>query len=240
LKRNFDFVEELDMKLQIKSIVVNLSVFVTATVLLAGCAIPFAIPAATVPQPIDGETATAMNAAADPVMEEGGAMATIATRSLRVRQLPDENSEVVAGVAEGESYRVLALSDDGLWIQLAIESAVEGNGWVSTNFVTVEGDITDLASANSTAAESGNSDVTLLPTPQSGFATVNTDGVRLRVRSGPTTEMPIVGYIYDGESYEILETSADGAWVRIPASTGSNTDNTEGGWVAAEFLLVGQ
>ncbi len=229
--------------MNVKSSVVNLAIFVTMLLLLGGCTIPFALPATTLPQPIDGEaTPTAVAGTADPLMEEGGAMATVATRSLRVRQNPDENSEVVAGIAAGESYRVLALSDDGLWIQLAIDSAVDGNGWVSTNFVTVEGDITDLAGGDSAAASetAAPTDLTLLPTPQSGFSVVNTDGVRLRVRSGPSADTPIVGYIYDGESYEILETSADGAWVRIPASTGSNTDNTEGGWVAAEFLLIGQ
>ncbi len=229
--------------MNVKSTIVNLAVFVVVGLFLAGCAIPFALPATTVPQPIDGEAATAaVVGTSDPLLEEGGAMATVATRSLRVRQNPDENSEVVAGIAEGESYRVMALSDDGFWIQLAIDSAVDGNGWVSTNFVTVEGDITDLAGGSSAAVNetSAPTDVTLLPTPQSGFGVVNTDGVRLRVRSGPTADTPIVGYIYDGESYEILETSADGAWVRIPPSTGSNTDNTEGGWVAAEFLLIGQ
>lgn len=234
----------MKLAMKIKWSVVKLFVFVTVVLLLAGCAIPFAFPAATVPQPIDGEATTTamMMGTPDPLLEEGGAMATVATRSLRVRQSPDENSEVVAGIAEGETYRVMALSEDGLWIQLAIDSALDGNGWVSTNFVTVEGDITDL-SGGSSADASGTAtpaDLTLLPTPQSGFGVVNTDGVRLRVRSGPSADTSIVGYIYDGESYEILETSADGAWVRIPPSTGSNTDNTEGGWVAAEFLLIGQ
>jgi uncharacterized protein YgiM (DUF1202 family) len=247
LKRILNCAEELEMN--VKWSVVNLSLVVTVALLLAGCAIPFPLPSATVPQPIDGATATTTAPTVDPLAETGGAMATVATRSLRVRQSPDENSEVVAGIAEGESYRVLALSEDGLWIQLAIESALDGNGWVSTNFVTVEGDITDLAggsSAEGTAAEetaapaAEDPTLTLVPTPQSGFALVNTDGVRLRVRSGPTTDTPIVGYIYDGETYEILETSEDGTWVRIPAATGSNTDNTAGGWVAAEFLVVGQ
>jgi uncharacterized protein YgiM (DUF1202 family) len=221
------------------------SIVLTAALLLAGCTIPFPLPSATVPQSIDGDNMPTPEATTDPLAEEGGVMATVATRSLRVRQAPDENSEVVAGIAAGESYRVLALSEDGLWVQLAVDSALDGAGWVSTNFVTVEGDISTLNgdAAAETAAPTTPTEapsVTLVPTPQSGFAVVNTDGVRLRVRSGPNTENPIVGYAYDGESYEILETSEDGAWVRIPAATGSNTDNAEGGWVAAEFLLIGQ
>ncbi|MCB0108724.1 MAG: SH3 domain-containing protein [Caldilineaceae bacterium] len=232
--------------MKVNSLVVVLALFVTV-VLVGGCTIPLPLPTGAMPQTGTMEPASTPEATSDPLAEEGGAMATVATRSLRVRQTPDENSEVVAGIAEGESYRVLALSDDGLWVQLAIDSAPDGNGWVSTNFVSVEGDITDLAAGEAAAGEAAMDEaagtipeVTLVPTPQSGFGIVNTDGVRLRVRSGPSTDDPIVGYIYDGESYQILETSADGLWVRIPASTGDNTDNTEGGWVAAEFLTIGE
>lgn len=222
-----------------------LAVFLTAALLLAGCALPFPIPSATIPQSADEASMPMPEATIDPLAEEGSVMATVATRSLRVRQTPDENSEVVAGIAAGESYRVLALSEDGLWVELAVDSALDGKGWVSANFVTVEGDISTLNGDARTAAatpnpSTTNADVTLVPTPQSGFAVVNTGDVRLRVRSEPTTDAPIVGYAYEGESYQILETSEDGAWVRIPAATGNNTDNSAGGWVSAEFLIIGQ
>jgi uncharacterized protein YgiM (DUF1202 family) len=158
---------------------------------------------------------------------------------------------VVAGIAAGESYRVLALSDDGQWIQLAIDSSPTGAGWVSANFVTVEGDITDLAVGNTAATAPVTTTatttdsvaapaVTLVPTPQPGFALVSTEGIRLRVRSEPTTDSSIVGYAYDGETYQVIATSGDGLWVQIPPATGDNTDNPDGGWVAAEFLLIGQ
>lgn len=211
--------------------------------LISGCSLP--IPAATIPP--GGETA-ATPPAAEAAMTESSAMATVATRSLRVRQNPDEGSEVVAGIAAGETYRVIGLSTDGQWIQLAIENTPDGAGWVSANFVTVEGDITDLsggvdASLPATTTETTaitTSDLTLVPTPQPGFALVNTDGIRLRVRSEPTTDAPIVGYAYDGESYQVIATSGDGLWIQIPPATGDNTDNPDGGWVAAEFLIVGQ
>ncbi len=74
----------------------------------------------------------------------GPAMATISARSLRVRQAPDDTSEVVAGVKEGEKYKVLGISSDGLWVQLEIPKAPAGKGWVSADFVTLEGDITNV------------------------------------------------------------------------------------------------
>lgn len=230
----------------------NVRVFTSALVtglflvgLISGCTIPLA-PAA--PESADSSAPAADATAAT---AEGGAMATVSTRSLRVRQDPNEASEVVAGIAEGESYRVLALSNDGQWIQLAIDSSPTGAGWVSANFVTVEGDITDLAVGDTTAAAPvTNTDtttdteaapaVTLVPTPQPGFALVSTEGIRLRVRGEPTTDSPIVGYAYDGEIYQVIATSGDGLWVQIPPATGDNTDNPDGGWVAAEFLIIGQ
>lgn len=213
--------------------------------LISGCTLP--LPSAT-PESAASSDTTAADTTAAPV--EGGAMATVSTRSLRVRQEPNEASEVVAGIAAGETYRVVALSNDGQWIQLAIDNTPTGAGWVSANFVTVEGDITNLAvgataataitatetTTDSTAAPA----VTLVPTPQPGYALVSTEGIRLRVRSEPTTDAPIVGYAYDGETYQVIATSGDGLWVQIPPATGDNTDNPDGGWVASEFLIIGQ
>lgn len=223
----------------------TLLVSLVLVVLVSGCTLP--VTNATIPQ---GSESSDTTAAADTTTTASGAMATVATRSLRVRQEPNEASEVVAGIAAGETYRVVGLSADGQWIQLAIEGSPTGAGWVSANFVTVEGDITDLAvgadtgvvvtTTQTTTETAAAPAVTLVPTPQPGFALVKTDGVRLRVRSEPNTDAPIVGYAYDGESYQVIATSGDGAWVQIPPATGDNKDNPDGGWVASEFLIIGQ
>ena len=46
------------------------------------------------------------------------------------------------------------------------------------------------------------------PAPAAGLATVFTDGTRLRVRSAPNAESEIVGYVYAGETYQVLGQSA--------------------------------
>lgn len=212
-------------------------IWVMTALILVGCGLPLPLPSFSQPT----APATPPTPVEEDLLANGGAMATVSTRSLRVRALPSVNSEVIAGIAEGESYRVLALSEDGLWVQLAIEAALEGAGWVSTNLVSVEGDITNLAgAAEETVSEAVRPSLTLIPTPAAGLAVVNTDGSRLRVRSGPSTTNPIIGYIYDGETYEVLETNQDGSWLRIPPTTGNNTENTRGGWVSAEFMVIGE
>jgi len=196
------------------------------------------------------------------LMEGDGAIATVATRSLRVRQTPDEGAEVVFGVNDGETYKVLSISDDGQWVQLAIADAPDGQGWVSANYVSVNGALTggegEVAAESATEAtevilqptpvpaeESSESQPTPVPAeeivaPEAGFALVNTDGTRLRVRAEANTESEIVGYVYDGETYAVVEVSDDGTWVKIAGDSAEVTDNPDGGWVTAEFLVMGE
>lgn len=74
--------------------------------------------------------------------------------------------------------------------------------------------------------------------PEPGFALVIAEGARLRVRAEPSTEAPIVGWLQPGEIIAVEEISEDGLWVRVPGAPG--TQNLTGGWVLAEFLLLGQ
>lgn len=184
----------------------------------------------------------------------GNATATVTARSLRVRAAPSDSAEVVFGVREGEQYPVIALSSDGGWVQLSIPGAPQGEGWVNANFVSVEGSITDAAvveTAGTAGAAAGNvvatpSGVSTADTAANaavapgagGIAVVNGEGVRLRVRATPGTTGDIVGYAYDGERFPVLESSADGVWVRIGGRI--DTDNPDGGWVAAEFVIIEQ
>jgi N-acetylmuramoyl-L-alanine amidase len=187
-------------------------------------------------------------AAGAPGSTIGDAQATVSARSLRVRAEPSPTAEVVGGIKEGEVYAVIGLSSDGEWIQLAVPAIPGGEGWVSANFVSVQGAITGAtiteaapASAPAAADSSGG-----LPTatprvaPQipavPGTATIATDGLRLRVRAQPSADAEIVGYVYEGEVYEVASTSGDGLWTELRGRTG--TDNVNGGWVATEFLVI--
>jgi uncharacterized protein YgiM (DUF1202 family) len=202
------------------------------------------------------------------MMDDDSAMATVTTRSLRVRETPSEEGEVVYGVRDGETYKVMSISDDGQWVQLAIADAPNGQGWVSANYVSVNGALT--GGEDETPAESAteSTEMILQPTPvpaeessdamgeeatseeamaeeeivppAAGFALVNTDGTRLRVRAEANTESEIAGYVYDGETYEVVEVSDDGAWVKIAGDSAEVTDNPDGGWVAAQFLVMGE
>ena len=104
-------------------------------------------------QPIvDTRVQEAAPAATAPAMQEsdvpgvGPAMATISARSLRVRSGPSDEAEVIAGARENETYPVLGISSDGAWVLIEIDRSPTGEGWVAVSFVTLEGDITNIAS----------------------------------------------------------------------------------------------
>ncbi len=202
----------------------------------------------------------------EPMLDVEPAQATINTRSLRVRQGPGESFEQIASVKEGETYDVTGMSSDGAWVQLAIEEAPEGNGWVSTEMVTLEGDITNIptveaegaAEAMTTpeATEEAMPEATEVPAeemtpeateeapaegavtpPPAGYALVQAVPP-LRVRNAPNAEEENkVGNVFDGEIYKVLEVSEDGQWVRIDVPELGLED---GGWVAAEFVVLGE
>ena len=230
------------------------TLFMVASLLLIGC-VPVMEQA---PRPLATEAAAPDSALAD------AAMATVNTRSLRVRNTPSVDSPVVWGINNGESYKMIARSSDGLWLQLEIPAAPDGKGWVAADLVTVEGAITDAvivevptlrpvptvnaSTASTTTASTpveANASVTNtqpveISTPPAGYALVLTDGTRLRVRAEPNNEAEIVGYVYAGEVYPLLESSADGLWSKLGAGEKTPNDNPNGGWVATEFLLIGQ
>ena len=142
-----------------------------------------------------------------------GPVAVVATRSLRVRLAPETDAPVVAGVKEGERYPIVGRTPDNAWLQLKIPG-VEGPAWVDAEFVEVEGDLSGV------------------PTNEPlGIVTVTTGGPRLRVRSAPSLDAPIVGYVLDGQRFTALEMSSDGKWVKlvIPRLEGET-------WVSADYV----
>lgn len=93
--------------------------------------------------------------------------ATVNTRSLRVRQAPDTESPIVAGLREGTTVTVVARNDDIQWLQIEVPD-VETLGWVAAEYLIVDGDPTGLpvpgTEEESAVAEAVATD-TPVPTP---------------------------------------------------------------------------
>lgn len=241
---------------RLKSSFVSMTVAVLALFVFSACVpldLSTTLPAADAPSG-PGAEATAPAAEEALVVEGTGAMATVTTRSLRVRSAPNPDAEVVAGVREGETYPVIDLSSDGQWVLLGVPAAPDGQGWVASTLVSINGPLSgnadlilvptpipaDAAGAATPVPAEESAAPAEAPVPEPGYAVVVTDGTRLRVRADATAESEIVGYVYAGETYEVIGASDDGLWVQIAGSTEDVSDNPDGGWVAAEFLVLGQ
>jgi uncharacterized protein YgiM (DUF1202 family) len=186
----------------------------------------------------DGAASAADNAAAEMNADGDGATGVITARSLRVRGEPSADAEVVSGVREGEIYKVMSISEDGEWVQLAIARAPGGNGWVSANFVSVNGEISGAAEGAAAGDTTGDEGPAMVEVPKAGMALIFTDGTRLRVRAEPSVDAEIVGYVHNGEIYPVVGLNDDETWVQIEGA--ADSDNPDGGWVAAEFVVIGE
>jgi uncharacterized protein YgiM (DUF1202 family) len=121
---------------------------------------------------------------------------------------------------------------------LAIARAPGGNGWVSANFVSVNGEISSAAEGEAAGDTTGDEGPAMVEVPEAGMALIFTDGTRLRVRAEPSVDAEIVGYVHNGEIYPVVGLNDDETWVQIEGA--ADSDNPDGGWVAAEFVVIGQ
>ncbi|MEX1020205.1 MAG: SH3 domain-containing protein [Litorilinea sp.] len=201
-------------------------------------------PAEATPEPIEEEATEepAEEATADDMADESleteeseillaPATATINTRSLRVRAEPDEASEVVAGAREGEAYRVIAISTDGAWVQIEIDRAEDGVGWVVTNFISMEGDITETATAPIVEAAPVT---TTTPFGEVAAPTATIDTRSLAVRAEPIEDSDVIAGLALGDVFVVLGISPDGVWLQLELPEVGDGS----GWVQANFVRL--
>ena len=167
-----------------------------------------AAPAAAAPAAGSESAMSAGDAAAMAGMSSSE-LATVNTRSARVRSGPAADAEVVGGALAGDIFPVAEKSADGKWVRIYFPGT-DGEAWVGSELVDV--------SAVGLNVKYGN-------------VTVNTDGPRLRVRNAPTVDGEIVGYVYNGETRYAVGVSPDGKWALLflPALAGPT-------WVSAEYV----
>ena len=139
-------------------------------------------------------------------------LALIKSRVLRVRSKPETISEVLTSVTAGEIYPVAGFSADEEWVAIFLYD-IEDPVWVSASVVELR-------------------EVELRV--RISRATVVIDrGGRLRLRSGPTLDAPIVGHVQNGESFSTLGLSVDGEWVLL---VGTEVEGPV--WASTGFLQL--
>ncbi|MFJ5715493.1 SH3 domain-containing protein [Neobacillus sp. NPDC093127] len=133
---------------------------------------------------------------------------TISTDTVNVRGGPGLSYPLMKIAKRGEKYSIVSEKDDWIEIQLSFGKT----GWVVNWLVSKENAVNTV----NTAKASGSKSTT---------AAAKTD--QLRVRSGPGTSFPIVGFLNKGQQVTVLDQNEN--WCKISSA------NTEG-WVASDFL----
>lgn len=167
-------------------------------------------------------------------------MAIVNSDVVNLRSYPSLAGEVVGQAKHGERFQIMAVSNDGLWLQLCCplgSSEPTHQSWVSTEFMTVVPPITSAQPAASTAvlgAQSGETTAVVAAAQQgttSGVSgTVNSALVNLR--SGPATTYPTVGQVNEHTKVTITGRNADGTWWQICCLPGV----PQASWISAEFI----
>jgi len=84
--------------------------------------------------------------AATAASSSGSVIATVAsgTDRLNIRSGPGTDFPIIDHAASAAQYPVVGHSEDGTWLQITLNSASTGTGWVSASYLTLQGDPTKL------------------------------------------------------------------------------------------------
>lgn len=156
-----------------------------------------------------------------PTLAVSGTVNTEGTH-LRLRSEASTDSAVLKNLAHNTLVDVLGVLDNG-WCQVSYDGVT---GYVSAQYLTIDGDEAPAEEAAPAAAQAENAD----PVPaeaQAGeedalYVRITTG--TLNVRSGPSTETDKVDTLHSGRVVQVLETLE--GWYRI-----------EGGYISAEYAV---
>lgn len=183
---------------------------------------------------------------ADPPVETEPAQARVDSEAgLNVRSEPDTTGNILTLLNQGDTVPALALSDDGLWVQVELEDGLIG--WLFAEFVTVLG---DLSAAQPTAPVPALAPVVIdatqvmtsgivPPAPYSSIIPGDTPAVVVAVAAGaigrvqPNAAAEELTLLPQGAALTAVGRTADGQWIQVEMPDGNLT-----AWVSRAVVSV--
>ena len=167
---------------------------------------------------------------------------TVNSDLVNLRSYPSLAGEIVGHAKQGEQFQIMAISNDGQWVQLCCplgSSETTRQSWVSIEFMALEPALViaqtavppttvvhqPIAAAAVVAAASQT-----MPSAGAVSGTVNSALVNLR--SGPDTTYPTVGQVSEQTRVTITGRNAAGTWWQICCPVGAPAAS----WISAEFI----
>ncbi|MGE5374162.1 MAG: SH3 domain-containing protein [Bacteroidota bacterium] len=148
-----------------------------------------------------------------------------------VRSGPATNYPAYGEAQAGVTARVIGKSEDGQWwvVRINPNQVGEGYGWVSGQYVTTKN------TASVQTIQNPQTYTTAAPVPPASGAPSVTTTDYVNVRSGPSTNYPVLVVAPPNTTGEATGKSADGAWyqVKVPVQY----SDTGLGWVSASYVI---
>ena len=149
-----------------------------------------------------------------------------------VRQGPGEMYPAYGTAQPGQTALVIGKSQDSSYWVVRVDPKVipAGFAWVQASLVQAKntGDVPVVAAP---AAPAG----TVLPPPASNMPTA-TATTAVNLRSGPSTDYPVLGVAQAGQTTEITGVSQDGGWWQIRVPTSISPDGLA--WVSGAYVVA--
>ena len=155
-----------------------------------------------------------------------------ALEAINVRSGPGTQYPSFGVAAKGATAELIGVSETGDWwvVKIPVEVDPLGQGWVSGEFVEVEGGENMPIFPTPPEPPEGE-----LPSPPEGTPTATALDV-INVRSGPGLEYTVHFVAAKGATGEVIGVSEDGGWwvIKLPTDVVS-----EGmGWVSADWVTT--
>ncbi len=141
---------------------------------------------------------------------QSGLVATVRIDLLNVRRAPRTSYPIIGQLTRDEQVTLIGRNVGASWLEVSTRF---GNGWVSAQFVSVNGSIG------------------LLPITEgliSAFAIVSAFPA-ISVRSGPSTDFPVLGILFIGSTIDVIGQDAKATWLQVPFGGSS-------GWIQSQYV----
>lgn len=150
----------------------------------------------------------------DDAVIPGAPTAIVVTGNLNVRTGPGASYASVTSIPYGTTLTLVGRNTDGTWVKVRMSNGTEG--WVNASYLTTSVPVSSLPIVDGSTG--------------SGTPTAVVTTGALNVRSGAGPQYGRVTVIYQGTNVTLIGRNADGSWVKVRLSNGTE------GWVNATLI----
>lgn len=151
-----------------------------------------------------------------------------------VRQGPGEAYPAYGTAQPGQTALVIGRSEDSAWWVVRVNPQIipAGFAWVQASLVQAA----NVENAPVIAAPVAPPAAAPLPSPTNSGVPMATATTAVNVRTGPSTDYPVLGVAQTGQSAEIAGVSQDGGWWQVKVLASVSPDSLA--WVSGDYTYA--